>query len=520
MANLDRNPVRTVDKTDGTTTVFNKQGRFIDNLPNKTLLKLKKKNAKKLAAMIESSSYDPISNEYDSEEAIIQLKELHGKDRQLERESGRYDIVSDISFGMQDFLDRDEVSTLADSARDYYEGIVIKNMLKNDTFPQFKQASEFEYQTTLDIIEDRLGEHYNGEVPQELMEKLVTLRYMEPPSEMALKAYRYLYGEDSDKMNAMSRAQNAINTEIKAIAGLTGVNREIAAAYYEAYRKQYKEEYANLPEGQRPDVPEEWVNTANPSSGFKAPGMLGNYMPADPASLYASYRLRSDPDAIPSILREKEVLYASIDLEVAGPSGNPNLKRRDMFDPELGRIIEVGIVVYNAKGEVVEKYEALSKPDPEFFKAHGTGAVEIHGITKSMISNSKPWPDVAPKVEEVLAGKVMLAQNASFEKSWLQRHLQNWNRDTLIVDTMDIAQKHLDLPNNKLSTICKKVGVPYTNGHRAMHDAEVAAEAFFAMQKRISRKWKSDPARKDAPVVMNVPTENRWSGWRNPKYKD
>lgn len=520
MATLDKNPARTVAKTDGTVTVFNKQGRFIDNLPNKTLLKLKKKNAKKLAAMIESANYDPLTTEYDTADAIVHLKELYSADRNLEVENGRHGIIADISFGLQDFLDREEVSTLSDSARDYYEGTVIKNMIKNDSFPNFNQASEFEYQTTLDLMEDRLSEYYNGEVPQELMEKLVALRYMEPPSEMALKAYRYLYGEDSDKMNAMTRAQNAINTEIKAIAGLNGVSREIAASYYEAYRKQYKEEYAHLPADQRPDVPEEWVNTVNPTSGFKAPGMLGNYMPADPASLYASYRLRSDADAIPDILREKEVLYASIDLEVAGPSGNPNLKRRDMFDPELGRIIEVGVVVYNSKGEVVEKLEVLSKPDPEFFKAHGTGAVEIHGITKSMISNSKPWPDVEPKVAEILKGKVMLAQNANFEKSWLRRHLANWDRDTLIVDTMDIAQKHLDIPNNKLSTICKKVGVPYTNGHRAMHDAEVAGEAFFAMQKRIARKWKSDPSRKNAPIVMNVPTATRWSNWRNPKYTD
>jgi DNA polymerase III epsilon subunit-like protein len=520
MANLDKTPARTVDKTDGTTTVFNKQGRFIDNLPSKVILKLKKKNAKKVAAMIENASYDPMANEYDSNQAIIHLKELHEADRQLEVETGRADIFTDIAFGMQDFLDRDEVSTLTDSARDYYEGAVIKNMLKNDTFPTFKQASEFDYQTTLDLMENRLSEHYNGDVPQELMEKLVALRYQEPPSEMALKAYRYLYGEDSDKMNAMSRAQNAINSEIKAIAGLNGVSKEIAASYYEAYRKQYKEEYAHLPASERPDVPQEWVNTVNPTSGFRAPGMMGNYMPSDPASLYASYRLRSDAESIPSILKEKEVLYASIDLEVAGPSGNANLKRRDMFDPELGRIIEVGIVVYNSKGEVVQKYEALSKPDPEFFKAHGTGASEIHGITKSMISNSKPWPEVAPKVGEVLEGKIMLAQNASFEKSWLQRHLPTWDRDTLIVDTMDIAQKHLDIPNNKLSSICKKVGVPYTNGHRAMHDAEVAGEAFFAMQKRIARKWNSDSNRKSAPVAMNVPTATRWSTWRNPKYTD
>ena len=494
--------------------------KFAGSLPKESIMKAKLKKANKIAKMIAESDYDPLTNEWDSAVAIKNVKDLFEQDRELERESGRYDLISNISSNLQTFLDEDEVSTLADSARDFYENGVIKGIVKRDEAPAFKQATEFDYQTTLDLMEGRLGEYYNGEVPEELIEQLKQLRLMEPPSEMALKAYRYLYGEDSDKMNAMSRAQVAINQEVKNIAGLTGTNKEIAAAYYEAYRKQYKELYAHLPASERPDVPEEWVYTENPSSGFKAPGMLGNYMPSDPASLYASYRLRSDSKAIPEVLKEKETLYASIDLEVAGPAGKSDLKRRDMFDPEQGRIIEVGIIVYNSKGEVVEKFEKLSRPDADFFKQHGTGAPEIHGITKSMIANSKTWPEVAPEVERVLSGKVMLAQNAAFENSWVKRHLSNFNSkgEVLIVDTMDIAQKHLDLPNNKLSTICKKVGVEYTNGHRAMHDAEVAGEAFFAMQRRISRKWRESEARKNAPVAMGVQIETRWNGWRHPKY--
>lgn len=519
MINKKDDKIRLAEKKDGTITVF-KNNKFADNLPSQKGLKSKLKQANKIAKMIANAEYDPLTNEYDTATAITQIKDLFDADRNIERENGRHAIISNISFMLQNFLDEDEVGTLSDSARDFYEAGIIKNIVKNDAAPQFNQATEFEYQTTLDLMENRLSDYYNGDIPQNIIEDLTALRYMEPPSEVALKAYRYLYGEDSDKMNAMSRAQNAINTEIKNISGLTGVSKDIAAAYFEAYRKQYKEEFAHLPESERPDPPKEWIETKNPTSGFKAPGMLGNYMPSDPATLYASYRLRSDPNAIPSVLKEKEILYASIDLEVAGPSGKKDAKRRDMFDPEQGRIIEVGVVVYNEKGDVVDRLQVLSKPDPDFFKQHGTGAVHIHGITKSMISNSKPWPEVAPRVSEILDGKIMLAQNASFEKSWLTRHLPGFNKnyDVPIIDTMDIAQKHLDLTDNKLSTICKKVGVDYTNGHRAMHDAEVAGEAFFAMKRRLERKWRENPNRRNLDVPMNVPIHTRWSNWKNPKY--
>lgn len=511
----------TADKKDGTVTVF-KNNKFHDNVPSRKTLNKAKAEADRIAKMVAKTNNNPITNELDTTDLIANFKSFSRQDQANEQKNGRYWKVSEISHSLQDMLDEDEVNTLAESSRNFYETQVIRKIIKEEIFPQQIQATEYEYQTTLDLIEDKLSEAHGGTIPAHLQESLETLRNMEPPTLIALKAYRYLYGEDSDKMNAMSRAQVAIMGEIKNIASLTNTDRKTAAAYYEAYRQQYRQEFAHLPENERPDAPQEWINTKNPTSGFKAPGMLGNYMPSDPASLYASYRLRSDPEAIPSILKNSEELYASIDLEVAGPAGKENLKRRDMFDPEQGRIIEVGIVVYDSKGEIVEKFEKLSRPDADFFKQHGTGAPEIHGITKSMISNSKTWPEIAPQVSEVLDGKIMLAQNAAFEKSWLARHLENFNytEPPLIVDTMEIAQKHLDLTNNRLSTICKKMKIPYTNGHRAMHDAEVAGEAFFKMKKTIQRKWNSNPNRKNAPKVVGVPLETRWNGWQHPKYRN
>lgn len=511
---------RTAEKQDGTLTVF-KDSKFHDNLPSKRVLRKAQANADRIAKMVAKANNDPLGNEFDTTELIIKFKEFSNKDMLEERKNGRYQNVSNIAHSMQTFLDDEEVSTLAESARSFYETQVIRKIIKDEIFPRQMQATEYEYQTTLDLMEDRVSEYYNGDIPKSVQESIRELRMMEPPTMMALKAYRYLYGEDSDKMNAMSRAQVSIMNEIKNIAALTNTDKDIASGYYEAYRQQYKQLYAHLPASERPDPPKEWVETKNPTSGFKAQGMLGNYTPSDPATLYASYRLRCDKNAIPDILKNGEPLYASIDLEVAGPSGKETLKRRDMFDPEQGRIIEVGVVVYNGKGEIVETFEKLSRPDPKFFKEHGTGAPEIHGITKSMIANSKPWPEVAPLVEQILDGKIMLAQNASFEKAWLNRHLNDFNGARIpIIDTMDIAQKHLDIPNNRLATICKKVGIKYTNGHRAMHDAEVAGDAFFKMQKRAERQWNSNPVRKNLPIVVNIPVDNRWTGWRHPKYND
>ena len=64
-----------------------------------------------------------------------------------------------------------------------------------------------------------------------------------------------------------------------------------------------------------------------------------------------------------------------------------------------------------------------------------------------------------------------------------------------------MSRRHFDLPNHKLETICGQVGVPYTDGHRATHDAEVTGQAFFKVRKVLQRSWDSKPARRNAKPI-------------------
>jgi DNA polymerase III alpha subunit (gram-positive type) len=44
------------------------------------------------------------------------------------------------------------------------------------------------------------------------------------------------------------------------------------------------------------------------------------------------------------------------------------------------------------------------------------------------------------------------------------------------------------LENNKLVTVSASLGIPYTNGHRAEHDAAVAGEVFFEIRKELKAR--------------------------------
>lgn len=291
-----------------------------------------------------------------------------------------------------------------------------------------------------------------------------------------------------DMDQRMTKAASAIRRQVNSAAALRGVSEHQLRERYEAYRRQYLSDFAALPDDERPDPPASWV------TGFTTKDMMAVSTPADAATLYAIYRCQADPDAFPT---DPTVRVVSIDLETAGPAG------KEGFDPVNGSIIEVGLIEYDLDGNEVDRYEQLVAPACEVAAVCGTGAVEIHQITLEDVADAPDWDTVAPVVADRLKGRVLLAQNARFEQTWLEHHLgtqaQEFDRWGPTVDTMCLAKQHLTLANHRLSTICETLGVDYTNGHRAMHDANVAAQAFFAMRTQIFATYNESPSRRAAP---------------------
>jgi len=415
-----------------------------------------------------------------------------------EIQNGRSSAVTNLSSYNEKFLDADEISSITEAAREYYEKFAIRN-------PDVKQVpvSQKVYDKYVDGIEARLTQTYPEGIPSSLQEDLTLLRSLTPPNQATLKSYEYL-------PKALERSKTVLDRELRKASALQSVNKEVAQAYYEAYREQYKKEYASLPDSERPDPPESWIRGELSQSGYTQ-DPNSTFAPRDKASLYAMYRLRSDEDATPDFLKNSRAI-ASIDLETAGPVG------RDGFEPQNGRIIEVGIVSYNSKGKELNRYSQLIKPEQAFLDSNGTGAEHIHQISAEDIKNSPSWNNVQGKVSQNLEGKILLAQNANFEYRWLNYHLNGFSKDktTPIIDTLDMSRKHLDLQNHQLATICGAVGVKYTEGHRATHDALVTGEAYFALKRYIKKTWNSKPARKNAKQLKTIPFGSRWDSWTKP----
>lgn len=275
---------------------------------------------------------------------------------------------------------------------------------------------------------------------------------------------------------ALGGMEKALKNELKNVAAYRGVTIDVATAKFFELRDSFGH-VSDVDKAKYVATVNSWIGSGvNRMKGFKF-----YYVPFDYSVLYALYRMRSDVN----MFAVDTMNIISLDIETAGPAG------RSGFAPENGRVIEVGMVEYTPDGVEVARYETLIRPEQSFLDEHQTGAIEVHQITVEALDGAPSWDEVQGTILAFLKNKKLLAQNAKFERSWFHTLLEGFTAlDMPTVDTLEMAERFLPgMENNKLATICAEVGVPYTNGHRALHDAVVTGDAYFKMASMISREW-------------------------------
>lgn len=166
------------------------------------------------------------------------------------------------------------------------------------------------------------------------------------------------------------------------------------------------------------------------------------------------------PDYLPQF---KE--YVVVDLETTGLSKDSN------------EIIEYAAVRYK-DGHQVDYIQSLVNPHVEVPR----NITNLTGITQSMISNAPDIEEALPILLDYIGDSIIIAHNASFDVGFIeasaQRHL-NLNLDLKYTDTLrHFRNAFPQLPNHKLATVAKYLGIEETQYHRALADAMVTAKCF------------------------------------------
>ena len=163
------------------------------------------------------------------------------------------------------------------------------------------------------------------------------------------------------------------------------------------------------------------------------------------------------------LTKDKEVNFVAIDVETTGLS------------PVYNELIEISAIKYE-KAQKKDTFSTLIKPKKEISDT----ITNITGITNEMVKNAPNIEQVMPKLIDFIGDYPIVAHNANFDYSFLQNNSQKSFSKNKVIDTVAISRKMLpSLPNHKLNTVSKYIGIEEDGFHRAEFDCECCAKIYI-----------------------------------------
>ena len=99
-----------------------------------------------------------------------------------------------------------------------------------------------------------------------------------------------------------------------------------------------------------------------------------------------------------------------------------------------------------------------------------------------------------PEFIKFIGESVIVAHNANFDMSFINKNIQNLKFDKLtnpIMDTVPLARfLYPELKRVKLNTVAKHLGVSLENHHRAVDDAKATADILLISLKKLEEEKK------------------------------
>jgi len=189
------------------------------------------------------------------------------------------------------------------------------------------------------------------------------------------------------------------------------------------------------------------------------------------------------------------VEYAIVDIETTGGKFNQE------------GITEIAIYRYDGH-QIVDKFVSLVNPQ----KPIQAFVVNLTGITEKMVKRAPKFEEVAKRIIEITDNCILVAHNTSFDYRILRQEYNrlgyDYQKSTL--DTIDLSKVLIpDLPSYSLGKLCKSVGIPVQNRHRADGDAFATVSLFeLLLQKDITKSIISQNI-KEVSVVLKKEKLNK-----------
>ena len=168
--------------------------------------------------------------------------------------------------------------------------------------------------------------------------------------------------------------------------------------------------------------------------------------------------------------------YTVVDFETTG------FKKSD-------RVIEVACVNVSESLTIEDEWTSLVNP------GRSAGRTDIHGIHTDWLKDAPTFKELAPLILKTVAGRTLVAHNASFDSRFMLQELQrSWHsiaEKPAALCTMQWSKELLG--TSKLADSCAAAGITIDNAHEALADTRATAELLIHLGKLAgkSAKWEA-----------------------------
>jgi DNA polymerase III subunit epsilon len=172
----------------------------------------------------------------------------------------------------------------------------------------------------------------------------------------------------------------------------------------------------------------------------------------------------------------KQLTYAVFDLETTGLSPT-----------EGDQVVSIGGVrVVNGRILAAETFERLVNPGRPIPEA----SIRVHGITDEMVRDKPPVAIVLPDFQRFAADAVLVAHNAAFDITFLNRAAAKaLTFDQPVVDTLLVsAYLNPDEEDHSLDAIAARLGLDVARRHSAFGDALLTAAILLRLLDRCEER--------------------------------
>ncbi len=157
-------------------------------------------------------------------------------------------------------------------------------------------------------------------------------------------------------------------------------------------------------------------------------------------------------------------MYSIIDIE---SNGAPFRKES---------IIEIAIYRFDGHG-ITDQFISLVNPEDEI----SSFVQKLTGITQKMVITAPKFHEIAKRIVEITQDSTLVGHNIDFDYRMLRQSFKRLGYDFTIntLDTIPLAKKLI--PEEKsysLSKLCKSIGIPLSEAHRASGDARATLDLF------------------------------------------